>query len=92
MKIIIPALSPTGQHLMFAPAAGMMNRYGWLGHSFEEIVLTILFNPLETFRKVFIVMGGWDYLVLLMLPLLFLPIVGSNFYCPAWQICCQSAV
>jgi len=82
MKVIMPAFSPSGEHLMMSKNLGQLSRYGWLGHSLEEIAITILANPLDTFRQVFIDMGGLAYLVLLLLPFLCLPLVGCEFLFP----------
>lgn len=82
MKVIMPAFSPTGQHLMMSKDLGQLSRYGWLGHSLEEIVINILTNPLDILRQVFIDMGGFAYLVLLLLLFLCLPLVGCEFLLP----------
>jgi uncharacterized membrane protein len=82
MKVIMPAFSPLGQHLMMSKDLGQLSRYGWLGHSLEEIVINILANPVDILRQVFIDMGGLAYLVLLLLPFLCLPLVGCEFLFP----------
>lgn len=83
-KVIMPAFSPTGQHLMMSKDLGQLSRYVWLGHSLEEIVVNILVNPLDILRKTFIDMGGLSYLVLLLLPFLCLPLVGCEFLLPGF--------
>lgn len=79
MKVLIPFFSTFGEHLMIA---GQMSRYGWLGHSLENIVISIFVNPIETIHHVLFTMNGWVYLVLLLLPLMCLPLLGGEFLLP----------
>jgi uncharacterized membrane protein len=82
MKIIMPAFSPTGQHLMLSKDLGQLSRYAWLGQSLQEVTLTILSNPFGVLREVLFNMGGLTYLVLLFLPFLCLPLIGVEFLLP----------
>mgnify|MGYP001183731466 CR=1 FL=1 len=82
MKALIRAFSPTGQHLMLYTDAGHISRYGWLGASLEEVFLKLLTQPVETMQHVLFGMDGWLYLLLLLLPLLFLPLIGFELLLP----------
>jgi uncharacterized membrane protein len=82
MKIIMPAFSPSGKHLMLSSNLGNFSRYGWLGNSVEEIVMTIMTQPVETIQHVLFAMDGWVYLTFLLIPLLCLPILGCEFLLP----------
>ena len=82
MKVIIPTFSPSGGHLMLSEDMGAASRYSWLGNSLEEIARTILTKPVETLHQIFSIMGGWKYLVLLLVPLLCLPLLGCEFLLP----------
>lgn len=82
LKVIMPAFSPTGQHLMLSEDLGQLSRYGWLGQSIQEIVLTLLSNHFDVIRRVLLDMGGLTYLVLLFIPFLFMPVLGFEFLLP----------
>ena len=82
-KFIMPALSPSGGHVMLAEGLGHLSRYGWLGGSFAEIIAALLADPLGIARQVLVGMEGWLYLVLLFLPVLGLPFIGIEFLIPA---------
>ena len=82
LKFLMPAFSPSGKHLMISEGLGQLSRYSWLGSSFEEIIKSLISNPVATASHVLINMNGWYYLVLLVLPLFFLPILGSAFLLP----------
>lgn len=81
--LIMPALSPTGSHIMMSGDLGQLSRYGWLGGSLEEIVRNVLFNPLAVARTALTDMGGAKYLGLLLLPLLASPLASIGFLLPA---------
>lgn len=82
VKFIMPAFSPTGKHLMFAKDLGQLSRYSWLGNSLEEILITLVTNPIKVFNQVFITMNGWSYLALLLLPVFFLSVFGLMYLIP----------
>lgn len=82
LGVIMPALSPSGSHVMMSQEMGHLSRYGWLGQSLSEVMKTLFFHPLDALRSVFLEMGGGVYLVLLFLPLLFTPVVGAEFLLP----------
>jgi uncharacterized membrane protein len=77
--LIMPALSPSGAHAMIDPSAGD-SRYGWMGSSFSEILINILFHPIGILKTV-IELGGGSYLISLALPFL-----GLFFAAPAWLL------
>lgn len=68
--LIMPALSPTGAHVMFASDLGQLSRYGWLGKSVGDIALNLLLHPWSIAQKVLFDWGGGSYLALLLLPFL----------------------
>lgn len=82
MKVLFPAFSFTGQHLMLSSGLDHMSRYSWLGNSLEAIFKTIVTKPLETSHFVLVSMNGWLYLSILLAPLLFLPVLGFLYLLP----------
>lgn len=82
-KLVMPAFSPNGGHAMLSEGLGQMSRYGWLGRSLAEVLDSVVLHPLETFYVALLVMGGWRYLVLLLLPLFALPVLGFEILLPA---------
>jgi uncharacterized membrane protein len=82
LQVIMPAFSPFGQHVMVSEEAGSHGRYAWLGQSVNEILQTILTQPVAIFKTVMISMGGAVYLFLLFLPFMFFPILGLTFLLP----------
>lgn len=82
VKFIMPFFSPSEQHLMLSSEMGQLSRYGWLGGSLEEIVINLFRNPVETVRHVLFTMEGYEYLGLLLVPMLFLPVFGFEFLLP----------
>lgn len=83
LGVIMPSLSPTGSHVMMSQELGQLSRYGWLGESLSEVLRSLLFHPLEALGAVLLEMGGGVYLVLLLLPLFFVPVLGAEFLLPA---------
>ncbi len=81
--LIMPALSPTGSHVMLASDLGQLSRYGWLGKSIGEITLNLLLHPWSIAQNVLIDWGGWHYLALLLLPFLGLPLAAPLSLLPA---------
>jgi uncharacterized membrane protein len=84
LGMIMPALSPTGNYLMFSNDLGQLSRYGWLGHSIADVALTLLTHPLAIIELVMVDMLGWVYLVMLLLPLAGFPAVAGEFLLPAF--------
>ena len=83
LGLIMPALSPTGSVVMMSQDMGWLSRYGWLGTSLAEVVHSLVSQPFESFTHVLFDMKAWLYLLLLMLPLLFTPLLGAEFLLPA---------
>jgi hypothetical protein len=83
LKIIMPAFSPTGQHVMVSEGLGQLSRYAWLGQSIGEIIRTALSQPFYVLKTVLIQMGGAFYLFLLLLPFLGFSLLGLPFLFPA---------
>jgi len=73
--IIMPALSISGR-------TGAIGRYAWLGESFSEIIWTMITQPIYVLETAMITMGGLFYLVLLLIPFLFFPLLGLVFLLP----------
>lgn len=82
LAIVMPALSPTNQHLMLGSELGQLSRYGWLGHSIQELVWTLLTQPFEVTKIIALDLGGATYLAGLLLPLLGLPLAAPGFLLP----------
>ena len=83
LGFIMPALSPTGSHVMITQHLDNLSRYGWLGTSFTEVMGTLFRNPLEAGRIIFFELEGWSYLFFLLVPLAVTPLVGAEFLLPA---------
>lgn len=83
IALIMPALSPTGGHVMLASDLGQLSRYGWLGESVGDITLNLLLHPWSIAQKVLFDWGGWFYLALLLLPLIGFPLVAPLSLLPA---------
>lgn len=81
--VIMPALSPTGSHIMMSGDLGQLSRYGWLGESPGEILGNVFSHPILVARLVLDDLAGAKYLALLLLPLLVTPLVGIEFLLPA---------
>lgn len=82
LTVVMPALSPTGQHLMLGSELGQLSRYGWLGHSVPEVAWMLLTKPFEVTKIVAFDLGGAAYLASLLLPLLGLPLAAPIFLLP----------
>ena len=80
---IMPALSPTGEHLMFEDGFGHLTRYSWLGNSLKEIFQVILFNPIYVVKTVVIEMNGARYLFGLLMTFLGYPVAALEYLLPA---------
>jgi len=79
LQVIMPAFSPTGQHVMVSEGLGQLSRYAWLGDSVGDIIRTIITQPVYVLKTVLISMGGLGYLILLLIPFLFFPLLGLAF-------------
>ncbi len=81
--VIMPALSPTGGHIMLSGDLGQLSRYSWLGNSVGALASNLLSHPVIVLKTVFVDLHGGFYLALLLLPFGFLPLVGIEFLIPA---------
>jgi uncharacterized membrane protein len=82
LGIIMPALSPTGEHLMFEEGFGHLTRYSWLGNSLKEVFQAILIHPISVFKIVMLKMGGASYLLVLLIFLLGFPLAAPEYLLP----------
>ncbi|MFC1761617.1 DUF2079 domain-containing protein [Planctomycetota bacterium] len=78
LTAIMPALSPTGKHVMLSSNLGQVSRYSWLGGSFSEIMITLVSKPVYVLRTMW-KMGSILYLVPLLLPLVGFPLAAPEF-------------
>jgi uncharacterized membrane protein len=83
LGVLMPALSPTGAHVMFAEHLGQLSRYDWLGHSVSEIALNMLTHPWQIAHKALFDWEGWVYLALLLLPFFGFPLAAAGQLLPA---------
>ena len=83
LGIVMPALSPTGAHIMLSQGLGHVSRYSWLGGSMKEVFQALLFHPITVAKVVFLELGGAKYLLLLMIFFLGFPLVAPEFLLPA---------
>ena len=82
LQVIMPALSPSGQIVMMSESSGTASRYAWLGNSLVEVIQTIITQPISILETVLISMGGLGYLLLLLIPFLFFPLLGLIYLLP----------
>ena len=82
MVVIMPALSPTGGHIMIGEELGQLGRYGWLGTSPGGVFRSLLSDPILVLTFVLKDMGGWIYLGFLIVPLALTPLFGFEFLLP----------
>ncbi|MGD9227655.1 MAG: DUF2079 domain-containing protein, partial [Desulfobacterales bacterium] len=66
-EVIMPALSTTAGHVMLSDGSTHLNRYSWLGNSFQEILYSLSVNPLFVIKTTMLTNGGLRYLLLLLL-------------------------
>jgi len=76
LSIIMPALSPTGEHPMLA------GRYSWLGHSMGEIIGRLFTDPFSIIKVVMIDFKGIAYIVLLFAFFCGFPLLAPEFLLP----------
>jgi uncharacterized membrane protein len=81
LGVLVPALSPSGTHLMVIDPNGQNSRYGWLGGSLSEIFGNIILHPLQMLKNVLLMDGTYSYFTFLSLPLL-----GLFFAAPFWLL------
>jgi uncharacterized membrane protein len=82
LGIIMPALSPTGEHVMLSQGLGQVSRYSWLGHSLKEVFQTVLFHPIYIIKIVMLGMGGAKYLLVLLIIFLGFPLAAPEYLLP----------
>lgn len=82
LGVVMPALSPSGAHLMLGSGTSQLSRYGWLGHSVSEAAQTLLTHPLAVLEALILQTDGASYLGLLLLPLLGFSLAGGAFLLP----------
>ena len=74
--VIMPALSPTGDHPMIE------SRYSWLGHSMGEIIGRLFTDPFSIIKVVMIDFKGVAYIVLLFAFFCGFPLLAPEFLLP----------
>jgi uncharacterized membrane protein len=82
LGIIMPALSPTGEHVMLSRGLGQVSRYSWLGGSMKEVFQALLFHPITVAKVVLLEFGGAKYLLVLMIFFLGFPLAAPEFLLP----------
>jgi len=82
LSIIMPALSPTGEHVMLSQGLGQVSRYSWLGGSMKEVFQALLFHPITVAKVVLLELGGAKYLLVLMIFLGGFPLAAPEFLLP----------
>lgn len=82
LSIIMPALSPTGEHVMLSQGLGQVSRYSWLGGSMKEVCQALLFHPITVAKVVLLELGGAKYLLVLMIFFLGFPLAAPEFLLP----------
>ena len=82
LGIVMPALSPTGAHIMLSQGLGQVSRYSWLGGSMKEVFQTLLFHPITVAKVVLLELGGAKYLLVLMIFFLGFPLAAPEFLLP----------
>lgn len=82
LMVIMPALSPSGEHTMLKNEIGQLGRYGWLGGSLEEALQTIFTQPIFVLKKAIFKMGGAIYLALILVTFLGFPLAAPEFLLP----------
>jgi len=80
LGVIMPALSPTGEHYMLSEGAA--GRYSWLGSSPIEALQMIFTHPFYILKKVILEMGGAVYIVLTLITFLGFPLAAPEFLLP----------
>ena len=76
LGVIMPALSPTGDHPM------LESRYSWLGHSMGEIIGRLFTDSFSIIKVVMIDYKGMAYIVLLLAISCGFPVLAPEFLLP----------
>lgn len=82
LMVIMPSLSPSGEHTMINNGIDQLGRYGWLGGSLEEALQTIFTQPIFVLKKAIFEMGGAIYLALILVSFLGSPLAAPEFLLP----------
>lgn len=80
---VMPSITGTGHHIFFNEHDLRFGRYSWLGDSPLEAATRIISSPIAISRTVLADMGGFDYLLKLLVPFLFLPVLALTWLLPA---------
>ena len=84
LGVIMPALSPTQEHMMLSSGLGQLSRYSWLGNSLKEVFYSLLLRPFWVFRTVFFDFGGTIYLISMIAPFLCIPLLSLSWLLPGF--------
>ena len=76
LGVIMPALSPTGDHPM------LESRYSWLGHSMGEIIGRLFTDPFSIIKVVMIDYKGIIYILFLLAFFCGFPLLAPEFLLP----------
>ena len=76
LGVIMPALSPTGNHPMLA------GRYSWLGHSMGEIIGRLFTDPFSIIKVIMIDYKGIIYILFLLAFFCGFPLLAPAFLLP----------
>jgi uncharacterized membrane protein len=82
LGVVMPSLSPTGEHVMIGNNLDQLSRYGWLGDSLSEICKTLLFHPIYVTKTLMLDMGGAKYLFVLLIIFLGFPLAAPEYLLP----------
>ena len=80
---VMPSFTGTGHHVFFSDHDLRFGRYSWMGSSPLDAATRIITSPVAISRIVFTDMGGFDYLLKLLVPFLFLPVLALTWLLPA---------
>ena len=83
IAVVMPFYSSTGQHPMFSDTVTQLGRYSWLGESPVEVIKNIILQPVAVSQKIFIDLGGLQYIIKLIEPFLFFPVIAPLWILPA---------
>ena len=82
LMVIMPALSPTGEHVMLNKGVGQKGRYTWLGSLTKEALQTIFTRLFYILQKVIFELGGAVYVAIILMVFLGLPLLVPEFFLP----------
>ena len=82
VAIVMPSFSQSVQYPMFGENMEL-GRYSWLGGNPAEAIKKIMMEPLTVSQAVFVDYGGFHYIVALLGPFLFFPVIALPWILPA---------